>query len=68
MGPHQGKDNIIALHPPRWRKAPRSSTAASPRTAATRLADGGGYKPHHEDITGTSKASKRRRKIDLVHL
>ena len=29
---------------------------------------GGGYKPHHQDITGTSKVSKRRRKIDLVHL
>ena len=29
---------------------------------------GGGYKQHHEDITGTSKSSKRRRKIDIVHL
>jgi IS5 family transposase len=28
----------------------------------------GGYKQHHQDITGTSKVSKRRRKIDIVHL
>ena len=35
--PGQGQHHI-ALHPPRWRKAPRSSTAASPRTAATRRA------------------------------
>ena len=27
-----------------------------------------GYKQHHQDITGTSKSSRRRRKIDLVHL
>ena len=30
--------------------------------------EGGGYKQHHQDITGTSKSSRRRRKIDLVHL
>ena len=29
---------------------------------------GSGYKQHHEELSGTSKIAKRRRKIDLVHL
>ena len=59
------KDNVIALHPP---QAQGSKIKYGCLAAHRRDPLGGGYKQHHQDITGTSKASKRRRKIDLVHL
>ena len=59
------KDNIVALHPP---IAQGSKIKYGCLAAHRRDPLGGGYKQHHQDITGTSKASKRRRKIDLVHL
>ena len=59
------KDNVCALHPP---VAQGSKVTYGCLAAHRRDPTGGGYKQHHEDISGTSKMSKRRRKIDLVHL
>ena len=59
------KDNVIALHPP---QAQGSKIKYGCLAAHRRDPMGAGYKQHHEDITGTSKSSKRRRKIDIVHL
>jgi len=59
------KDNIIALHPPiaQGSKIKYSCLAAHRRDPLS-----GGYMQHHEEVTGTSKSSKRRRKLDLVRL
>ena len=59
------KDNIIALHPP---MAQGSKLRYGCLAAHRRDPTSGGYKQHHQEISGTSKMSKRRRKIDLVHL
>ena len=59
------KDKIVALHPP---IAQGSKIHYGCLAAHRRNPLGGGYKETHENITGTSKAAKRRRKLDLVHL
>ena len=55
--------NWVALHPPVCQGSKRkySCLAAHRKNPA-----GGGYKAHHEAITGTSQAAKRRRKMNFV--
>lgn len=59
------KDLVIALHPQVTQGTKnRYGCLAAHRKNPT----GAGYRAHHEEISGTSKISKRRRRLDLVHL
>jgi len=54
--------NICALHPPITQGARRKYGCLA---AHRRDPTGGGYKQFHEGVTGTSKSSKRRRKLNM---
>ena len=56
---------IIALHPPVVQGSKRKYGCLA---AHRRNPMGGGYKEHAEEVTGTSQASERRRKIDIQFL
>ena len=56
---------IIALHPPVAQGSKRKYGCLA---AHRRNPMGGGYKEHAEEVTGTSQASERRRKIDIQFL
>jgi len=55
----------VALHPAQCQGSKRKYGCLA---AHRRDPSGGGYKQHCEEISGTSKKSKRRRKIDLIHI
>ena len=55
----------VALHPPVCQGSKRKYGCLA---AHRRCPQGGGYKEFHEGVSGTSAASKRRRKINLQHI
>ena len=59
------KDNFIALHPPVTQGSKRKFGCLA---AHRRNPMGEGYVGYHQAITGTSTASKRRRKLNMCHV
>lgn len=59
------KSSWVALHPPVCQGSKRKYGCLA---AHRRCPNGGGYKEWVEGVDGTAQISKRRRKLNLVHV